>query len=165
MSPSLQLHARSLDETLDIAAAVAALARQGDVILLAGEMGSGKTAFAQGFGRAMGVTEPITSPTFTLVHSYDTGGITLHHADLYRLDQLSEVAELALAELAEYHGVVLVEWGDVVESTFGDHLTVELRPVAGDESARHVRIAASGGTWATRWEALACLFAHWRDEC
>jgi tRNA threonylcarbamoyladenosine biosynthesis protein TsaE len=165
MSPSLQLHARSLDETHDIASAVAALARQGDVILLAGEMGSGKTAFAQGFGRAMGVTEPITSPTFTLVHSYETGGITLHHADLYRLDQLSEVAELALAELAEYHGVVLVEWGDVVESTFGDHLTIELRPVPGDESARHVWIGASGGAWATRWEALTTGTAKWREAC
>ena len=55
-------------------AALAGLSRAGDVILLAGEMGAGKTAFAQGFGRALGVTEPITSPTFTLVHSYDTGG-------------------------------------------------------------------------------------------
>src|SRR5829696_3805782 len=165
MSPTLQLHARSLDETHDIAAAVAALARQGDVILLAGEMASGKTAFAQGFGRALGVTEPITSPTFTLVHSYDIGGFTLHHADLYRLDQISEVAELALAELAEYHGLVLVEWGDVVESTFGDHLTVELRPATGDESAREVRIGASGRTWATRWDALATGTAKWQAPC
>ena len=99
-------------------------------------MGAGKTAFAQGFGRALGVTEPITSPTFTLVHSYDTGGPTLHHADLYRLDQLAEVADLALGELAEFDGIVLVEWGDVVESTFGEHLVVRLDLLDGDLDAR-----------------------------
>jgi tRNA threonylcarbamoyladenosine biosynthesis protein TsaE len=163
MSPTLQLHARSLDETLEIAAAVAALSREGDVILLAGEMASGKTVFAQGFGRALGVSEPITSPTFTLVHSYETGAVTLHHADLYRLEHLSEVAELALAELAEYHGIVLVEWGDVVESTFGDHLIVELKAVAGDEAARTIAIGATGRTWATRWDALIRATARWSD--
>ena len=125
-SPRLSLRAASLEATHSVAAALAGLSRSGDIILLAGEMGAGKTAFAQGFGRALGVTEPITSPTFTLVHSYDTGGPTLHHADLYRLDQLAEVADLALGELAEFDGIVLVEWGDVVESTFGEHLVVRL---------------------------------------
>ena len=72
-SPRLSLRAASLDATHAVAAALAGVSRAGDIILLAGEMGAGKTAFAQGFGRALGVTEPITSPTFTLVHSYDTG--------------------------------------------------------------------------------------------
>ena len=153
-SPRLSLRAASLDVTHSIAAALAGLSRSGDVILLAGEMGAGKTAFAQGFGRALGVTEPITSPTFTLVHSYDTGGPTLHHADLYRLDQLAEVADLALGELAEFDGIVLVEWGDVVEFTFGDHLVVRLDAVEEDEDARVIVLTAVGPTWATRWESL-----------
>ena len=72
--PACTLRVASLDGTHAVAAALAGLSRAGDIILLAGEMGAGKTAFAQGFGRALGVTEPITSPTFTLVHSYDTGG-------------------------------------------------------------------------------------------
>jgi tRNA threonylcarbamoyladenosine biosynthesis protein TsaE len=122
----LQLRASSLVDTHAIAAALAGLAREGDIVVLSGEMGAGKTAFAQGFGRALGVTESITSPTFTLVHSYDCGKLTLHHADLYRLERTAEVADLALAELAEFHGVVLVEWGEVVETTFGDHLVVHL---------------------------------------
>src|SRR3954471_16086936 len=108
-SPRLTLRAASLHATHAVAGAVAALSRSGDVILLAGEMGAGKTAFAQGFGRALGVTEPITSPTFTLVHSYETAGPTLHHADLYRLEHHGEVADLALGELAEFDGIVLVE--------------------------------------------------------
>jgi tRNA threonylcarbamoyladenosine biosynthesis protein TsaE len=137
-----------------VAGALAGLSRAGDIILLAGEMGAGKTAFAQGFGRALGVTEPITSPTFTLVHSYDTGGPTLHHADVYRLDQLAEVADLALGELAEFDGIVLVEWGDVVSSAFGDHLVVRLDLVEGDVDSRLITITPAGGTWARRWAAL-----------
>jgi tRNA threonylcarbamoyladenosine biosynthesis protein TsaE len=79
----LLLRSDSVATTQAIAGALARLARVGDVIVLAGEMGAGKTAFAQGFGRALGVTEPITSPTFTLVHSYrGDGKLTVHHADL-----------------------------------------------------------------------------------
>jgi tRNA threonylcarbamoyladenosine biosynthesis protein TsaE len=150
----LQVRTSSVDGTRAVAAAVAGLARSGDIVVLAGEMGAGKTAFAQGFGRALGVTEPITSPTFTLVHSYDTGGPTLHHADLYRLDQLAEVADLALGELAEFDGIVLVEWGDVVESTFGEHLVVRLDLLDGDMDARQITITPTGPTWARRWPTL-----------
>jgi len=153
-SPRLQLRAPSLRSTHALAAALASFVRAGDVVLLAGEMGAGKTAFAQGFGIALGVVEPITSPTFTLVHSYDTSGPTLHHADLYRLDHLAEVADLALAEMAEYDGIVLVEWGDVVESTFGDHLLVRLEHVDDEVEARVVTIQPFGRTWAARWERL-----------
>ena len=159
--PRLSLRATSLDATHAIAAALAGLCRPGDVILLAGEMGTGKTAFAQGFGRALGVTDPITSPTFTLVHSYETAGPTLHHADLYRLDQLAEVADLALAELAEFDGIVLVEWGDVVEFTFGDHLVVRLELVDGDLDSRMITITPVGASWARRWEALSAALAEY----
>ena len=154
MSPTIRLRAPTLAGTHEVAAALAGLSRAGDIILLAGEMGSGKTAFAQGFGHALGVREPITSPTFTLVHSYETEGPTLHHADLYRLDQLAEVAELALLELAEDDGIVLVEWGDVVESTFGEHLVVRLDMVADDPDARGVTISTVGPAWARRWAPL-----------
>jgi tRNA threonylcarbamoyladenosine biosynthesis protein TsaE len=148
------LRVDDLTGTHAVAAAIAGVARAGDVIVLAGEMGAGKTAFAQGFGGALGVTEPITSPTFTLVHSYDTGGPTLHHADVYRLDQLAEVADLALGELAEFDGIVLVEWGDVVSSAFGDHLVVRLDLVEGDVDSRLITIIPAGGTWARRWSTL-----------
>ncbi len=120
----LELRAASLADTHAIAGALADVSRPGDLIVLSGEMGAGKTAFAKGFGGALGVTEPITSPTFTLVHTYDIaaglgrGAEALHHADLYRLDRTAEIADLALEELAEYQGIVLVEWGDVVEGIF-----------------------------------------------
>jgi tRNA threonylcarbamoyladenosine biosynthesis protein TsaE len=163
MSPTVSLVAPSLAATHAIAAAVAGCCRVGEIVVLAGEMGAGKTAFAQGFGRALGVTEPITSPTFTLVQSYDTPRGQFHHADVYRLEQLHEVADLALGELAEFRGIVVVEWGDVVSAALGDHLEVRLELVgdpAGDhdvlaDDARRITITPSGRTWAQRWQTLA----------
>lgn len=164
----LSLAAPSLEATHAVAAVVASVSRGGDVIVLAGELGAGKTAFAQGFGRALGITEPITSPTFTLVHSYDTPSGALHHADIYRLDQLAEVVDLSIGELSEGDGIVLVEWGDVVSGVLGEHLEVRLDVDAGDTGAegdgeaaddepptrRQIRIRASGPTWAPRWNTL-----------
>jgi tRNA threonylcarbamoyladenosine biosynthesis protein TsaE len=150
----VQIHVRNLAGTHAVAAAVAALARPGDVVILAGEMGAGKTAFAQGFGRAIGITEPITSPTFTLVHSYRVGKVMMHHADLYRLSTQHEVADLALAELVEKDGILLVEWGDVVESSFGEHLLVRLDHDPDDEEARGIVVRGHGPSWSRRWERL-----------
>jgi tRNA threonylcarbamoyladenosine biosynthesis protein TsaE len=150
----LQLRASSLADTHAIAAAIAGLSRTGDLVVLAGEMGAGKTAFAKGFGAALGVTEPITSPTFTLVHSYDAGRITLHHADIYRLTTHHEVADLALAELLEYDGIVLLEWGDVVAQSLGEHLLVQLVADLDDDDVRHITISGTGRSWALRWDRL-----------
>ena len=165
----LELRATSLAETHAIAAVLARLARPGDLIVLSGEMGAGKTAFAKGFGLALGVTEPITSPTFTLVHTYEIasglghGAKSLHHADLYRLDRTAEVADLALEELAEFQGIVLVEWGDVVDALFGEHLVVHLEPDVFDDpddddlpadTTRVIEISATGPSWASRWGSL-----------
>jgi tRNA threonylcarbamoyladenosine biosynthesis protein TsaE len=152
----------SLAATQAVAASVAGLSRPGDLIVLAGEMGAGKTAFAQGFARALGVTEPVTSPTFTLVHSYDTGRTMLHHADLYRLDRMSEVADLALAELLEDDGVVLVEWGDAVAARLGEHLEVRLIWEHGTAlDQRSIEMTATGRSWAMRWERLEAAMEEW----
>lgn len=160
----IELRAASLADTHAIAAALARIARRGDLVVLSGEMGAGKTAFAQGFGRALGVDEPITSPTFTLVHSYDADGMTLHHADLYRLERLAEVSELAIGELREMDGIVLVEWGEVAASMFGDLLEVRLTMVD-DEDGRDIEISASGPTWAARWDAVTRAVDAWRAGC
>ena len=179
MPPSarLTLHAPSLDATHAIAAAIAGLGRAGDVIVLAGEMGAGKTAFAQGFGRALGVAEPITSPTFTLVHTYDSPTVTLHHADIYRLEQYAEVADLGLGELAEFDGIVLIEWGDVVSARLGEHLEVRLVTPDSDPDlesdddgvgvavAREIVVTPGGAQWAARWELLERAVAPWRVPC
>ncbi|MFM7126315.1 MAG: tRNA (adenosine(37)-N6)-threonylcarbamoyltransferase complex ATPase subunit type 1 TsaE [Actinomycetota bacterium] len=152
----------SPDATRQIAAGIATVARRGDVILLSGEMGSGKTVFVQGFGRAVGVDEPITSPTFTLVHTYSTGRLPLHHADLYRLDLLSEVADLALGELAEGDGILVVEWGAPAADFVGDHLEVVIERSPTDDDQRILTVRAVGSAWETRWRTLVSALAPWQ---
>ncbi|MEI6495122.1 MAG: tRNA (adenosine(37)-N6)-threonylcarbamoyltransferase complex ATPase subunit type 1 TsaE [Actinomycetota bacterium] len=151
----LTVRTTSVAATHAVAAALAAVARRGDVIVLAGDMGAGKTAFAQGFGAAFGVTDPITSPTFNLVHSHPAGKLMLYHADVYRLSTRHEVDDLALVELAETDGVLLVEWGDVVQSMFGDHLTVRFDTPDDQPDVREITLTAQGRTWAQRWERIS----------
>ena len=160
----ISLHCRSIADTHAVASSLAQLARTGDVLILSGDMGSGKTAFAQGFADALGVDEPVTSPTFNLVHTYDTGRVNLHHADLYRLDRMSEVADLALAELVEGDGILLLEWGDPAASMLGDHLEVRLRHDENDDEARFVTVRGVGRTWAARWERVEAAVASWRVD-
>jgi tRNA threonylcarbamoyladenosine biosynthesis protein TsaE len=161
----ISLLVQSIADTHGVAAAIAQLSRTGDIIVLAGEMGAGKTAFAQGFGAALGVDEPITSPTFTLVHTYDTGRVTLHHADLYRLDKMSEVSDLALHEMVDEDGVMLVEWGDVASELLGDHLEVFLRhnPEHADDE-RSIVIHSVGTQWVSRLERLKTALTLWLED-
>ena len=167
----IELHSSSPDNTRAIAATVAAIARGGDLIILVGQMGAGKTAFAQGFAKALGIDEPITSPTYTLVHTYATGSSTsartLHHADLYRLEHTAEVDDLALAELLDDRSIMLVEWGDVVD--LGPHLRIELRiddsqleaVGADDLDGRETTLESTGRGWASRWAILEGALEQW----
>jgi tRNA threonylcarbamoyladenosine biosynthesis protein TsaE len=156
----IHVHTRSVDETRALAAAVAELARPGDVILLAGDLGAGKTAFAQGFGAGLGVTDPITSPTFTLLNQYE-GRLGLHHLDVYRLDQLAEVIDIGLPELLDEGGVTLIEWGDAITPALpADYLEIRFRFTArGDDTAtdddRDLDLLVVGPRWQARRRALA----------
>ena len=121
----------SAADTRSAAAALATLARPGDIVLLVGGLGAGKTTFAQGFARALGVRGPVTSPTFTLVRQYRCAGVDgvdqLVHADVYRLDSLAEVEDLAIDELVDDAAVALIEWGDAAAPVLGaDPLRVVL---------------------------------------
>jgi tRNA threonylcarbamoyladenosine biosynthesis protein TsaE len=102
------------DETKRVGAVLARLLRPGDTVLLGGELGAGKTTFTQGLAAALGVGEPVTSPTFVLVHSYKTAaGWELLHADVWRLEHLQEVIDLALPELLEDGAAAIIEWGEL----------------------------------------------------
>lgn len=158
---TLALTTRSADGTRAVAAALVPFLREGDVVLLSGELGAGKTVFVQGLANAAGVDEPVTSPTFTLLHGYATTiGLELLHADVYRLETTAEVADLGLAELVEDGAFALVEWGERAVSALGpDHLFVEISPSAevpdADPDLRRLSVRPVGGTWTARWPALA----------
>ena len=117
------------ESTRRAAAALAANLRPGDIVVLTGPLGAGKTTFVQGVALGLGVRERVTSPTFTLVRPHDcvnTRGIeTMHHADVYRVGNSDEVWDLALGELVEESGVALVEWGELTSGVWGPtHSTV-----------------------------------------
>jgi tRNA threonylcarbamoyladenosine biosynthesis protein TsaE len=153
----------SVDETRELAEAIAALARAGDVVVLAGDLGAGKTAFVQGFGRGLGVTERITSPTFTLVHVYE-GRLPIHHLDVYRLDQLSEALDLGLPEMLDEGGVVLVEWGDAITPVLPHDLLEVHLSFGEDDDARSLAVRTVGPRWAARAEALGGVLSPWRTD-
>ena len=152
----VSLLTRSAAETQAVAAALVPFIRAGDVLLLAGDLGAGKTAFTQGLARAAGVAEVVASPTFTLVRPYATTiGPDLLHADVYRLEQLREVVELGLPELLEEDAFAVVEWGERAAPALGDDaLHVAIAHGSGDHD-RLLTIRPVGGAWTERWPALA----------
>jgi tRNA threonylcarbamoyladenosine biosynthesis protein TsaE len=160
VSWSLRARTSSPGATREVAARLAGAARRGDVIVLQGSLGAGKTTFAQGFARGLAVEGPVTSPTFTLVRQYPCALGQLVHVDVYRLDHLAEVADLGLADLVE-DGVALVEWGDVAWPALGpvtwtvaidrresDWVDERVLTVQGDDETRRDEVAdALGSAW------------------
>jgi len=159
----LRARTKSAEDTRALAFELSQLARAGDIIVLAGDLGTGKTVFAQGFARGLGVTETVTSPTFMLVRPYD-GRLRLLHADVYRLDHLREVVDLGLVEqLDDQAAVALVEWGDLAEPVLpADFLEVRFTyPDPEDEDERAVAIRLVGPGWATRRAGLERVLERW----
>lgn len=151
-------HTTAADGTRAVAARLADCLVDGDVLVLTGELGTGKTCFTQGLARGLAVEGRITSPTFTLVAEH-LGRLPLHHLDVYRLDQPDEALDLDLPELLE-RGVTVIEWGERIAAVLpGDRLTVELRyPELSDEvgdDERQLRLILGGPSWWSRAGAVA----------
>jgi tRNA threonylcarbamoyladenosine biosynthesis protein TsaE len=127
---------QSEEETQTVARGLAAQLKPGDVVLLSGELGAGKTAFVRGLAAGLGIDpEAVSSPTFTLVHEYRGGRLTLYHADLYRLDKAA-TEELGLEEIGVADGVLAVEWPDRLTHGMPAALAVNIEIV--DESTRRL---------------------------
>jgi tRNA threonylcarbamoyladenosine biosynthesis protein TsaE len=161
VSGGVRARTESPDATRDLAAALAELARPGDLVLLVGDLGTGKTAFCQGFGRGLGVDEQITSPTFALVQSY-TGRLDLNHLDVYRLGQVNEALDLGLNELLDDGGVTLIEWGDTIAGVLPpDFLEVHLTADAATPEARDLELLPVGPRWSARVRAVRTALSAW----
>jgi tRNA threonylcarbamoyladenosine biosynthesis protein TsaE len=120
------------EDTVAAGQEFAAVLTSGDIVLLSGTLGAGKTTFVKGVARGLGVQDRVTSPTFTMVREHQcsviTGIKTLHHCDVYRVETLDEVLDLALGELVEDDAVALVEWGELAASVFGrDVMTIDFQ--------------------------------------
>ncbi len=143
---TLDIISHSEAQTRRLGARLAGLLSPGDVIALVGGLGTGKTRFAQGVGRGLGVTEAITSPTFTLVREYRGSGIRLpfFHVDLYRVENAAQTLTFGLDEYLYGDGVCLIEWADRLESSRlpADHLWVDFRHL--DQSKRGLLVSPRG---------------------
>jgi tRNA threonylcarbamoyladenosine biosynthesis protein TsaE len=144
---TLSFESRSPAETKRLGRELAAFLRPGDVLLLQGELGAGKTCFSQGIGAGLKVREPVKSSSFVLVNEY-TGRLHVYHADLFRLEDPREVFELYLEENAA-DGLLLVEWPDrALQEMPPEHLLVRFDVT--DHTARGITYEAHG----QRYEAL-----------
>ena len=150
--------------TLDTALARVRGSGRGQMVLLAGEAGAGKTALVQGFGRGLGITEHILSPTLMLAREHSGGRLLLYHLDVYRLEQMQEVFDVGLPEILDEGGVTVIEWGDVIAPALpSDYLELRLRFGEGDDD-RIIEVAAVGPRWNARARALTQALSPWTKE-
>ncbi len=105
----------SAEETYKVGYAMGERAKPGEVIALIGDLGVGKTVFTQGFAAGLGVTEPVNSPTFTILQIYEDGRIPLYHFDVYRIEDPEEMFEVGFDDYLYGQGVCLIEWANIVE--------------------------------------------------
>lgn len=160
----IRVRTKSADDTRALAAAVAGLLAPGDIVVLAGDLGTGKTVFAKGLARALGVAEEVTSPTFILVRTYEGGRLVFVHLDVYRLEHLQEAVDLGLAEILDEGGVAAIEWGDLVTPVLpADYLEVRLEHGDGDDE-RRLTLTPVGSRWVGRRDALARAVGQWTEE-
>lgn len=132
----------SAAETELLGARLAQQLRPGDVIAYLGELGAGKTAFTRGLARGLGIQDPVTSPTYTIVNEYQ-GRLPLFHFDMYRLHDADELFDLGWEDYLERGGVCAVEWSENVANALEDPITVTIAKDPTAENSR--RITITGG--------------------
>ncbi|MFZ4514702.1 MAG: tRNA (adenosine(37)-N6)-threonylcarbamoyltransferase complex ATPase subunit type 1 TsaE [Acidimicrobiia bacterium] len=148
----MKIVSKNPEQTATIARALAELLQAGDVVALLGDLGAGKTTFVRSCAQALGVTEPVTSPTFTIVHEYTANPMVVH-IDAYRLDSAGEFVGVGSDELLGIDTIAFVEWANHVSDALPvDRLELTLTWADGPDS-REVEITARGN-WVQRRPAL-----------
>jgi tRNA threonylcarbamoyladenosine biosynthesis protein TsaE len=143
----IEISCRTEDDTRTVARKLAATLRPGDVILLAGGLGVGKTLFTSGLAAGLGIEEQVLSPSFVLVRQYRSGFLPMVHADVYRLGTINEFDDLEVLDLAA-DGVLVIEWGDALEGEIPeDHLLIDFKV---EEDGTRVLRMLPAGSWVKR---------------
>lgn len=161
MGRRIRCRSSSPEETKAIAAQIATQLRPGDVVALSGDLGAGKTCFVQGAATALGVREPVTSPTFVLVREYE-GTYPIRHLDVYRLGNLQELTDLGFEEFLDPSILIFIEWGDAVGALLPDEV-VEIVIRAESEDVRTIDVHARGAGWNRRLIGVADAVAPWLE--
>jgi tRNA threonylcarbamoyladenosine biosynthesis protein TsaE len=140
MITSQRVDTTSFEETLRFGERLGRELQRGDVIALCGDLGAGKTVLVKGIARGLGITQEVTSPTFTLVHEYTGGRLPLFHVDLYRLDNLEQALAIGIEEYWNGPGVTAIEWSEKIESLLPATAT-RIRITASDNNVRRIEVA------------------------
>ena len=132
------------EDTQALGMQLAATLKRGDVVLLTGDMGAGKSEFTRGLARGLGVTGYVTSPTFTIMQLHDSGRLPLYHFDWYRISDAEELYELSMDEYLHAGGVAVIEWPSRAEEAIPEtYLEVALEPLSDD--VRRITLTPVGG--------------------
>jgi len=126
----------SVEKTMHIGYMLGELAKAGDVFCLTGDLGTGKTHISKGFAKGLGISEHITSPTFTIVNEYNSGRLPLYHFDVYRVNDSDEIMAIGFDEYIFGNGVSLIEWANYIEDILPEnfvHISIKKLPHLGDE--------------------------------
>ncbi len=134
----------SAEETRALGAKLASQLQRGDVVLLRGGLGAGKSEFARGVARGLGIQGPVPSPSFTILNMYDEGRIPLYHFDWYRIHDSDEIGEMGFEEQIGGDGIALIEWGEQAPEYVPDR-ALEIRIRAVDETTREITMEPQGG--------------------
>lgn len=105
----------SPEETFELGKKIGSLAKAGQVYTLTGDLGTGKTVFTQGVAAGLGITEPVNSPTFTIVQVYEEGRLPFYHFDVYRIGDIEEMEEIGYDDYFFGNGICLIEWAELIE--------------------------------------------------
>ena len=136
----MQITTHSADETQALGQKLASRLAPGDVIAYFGDLGAGKTAFTRGLAQGLGITDPVTSPTYTIVNEYLSGRIPLFHFDMYRLSSSDELFDIGWEDYLSRGGICAVEWSENVEDALQDAIRVTIEKDADEPDTRHVTI-------------------------
>lgn len=117
-------HSQSEEETFEIGVSMGQRCRPGDILLLEGDLGVGKTVFSKGFGKGLGIEEPISSPTFTIVQVYEGGRLPLYHFDAYRIGDVEEMEEIGYEDYFYGQGACLIEWASMIREILPENCFV-----------------------------------------
>jgi len=115
------IETRSAEETFALGKRLGAGATEGQIFTLVGDLGVGKTVFTQGIAEGLGIDEPISSPTFTIVQVYEEGRLPFYHFDVYRIGDISEMDEIGFEDYIYGEGVSLIEWANLIEEILPDN--------------------------------------------
>ena len=139
------IETRSPEETFALGKKIGEMARPGEIYTLTGDLGVGKTVFTQGVAAGLGITEPVSSPTFTIIQEYDSGRLPFYHFDVYRISDIEEMDEIGYDDYFFGQGICLIEWANLIEEILPENIREIVIEKDLEKGFDYRRITITGG--------------------